>query len=70
MKYKYSFHTKDVAYTITLTSNADINFFELKNKEIPLTIIDRETGSQVWINLQEIVYMEKEVKNDSGSKED
>ena len=61
MKYKYSFHTKDEAFTLTLTTNADINFDKIKNKEIPLAIIDRETGRQVWINLQEIVYMEKEV---------
>lgn len=64
MKYKYIFHTKDVAYTITFTSNADINFFELKNKEIPLAIIDPKTGRQVWVNLQEIVYMEKEVQKE------
>ena len=61
MKYKYKFHTKDVAYTITFTSDADINFNKITNKEIPLSIIDPETGRQVWINLQEIVYMEKEV---------
>ncbi len=61
MKYKYIFHTKDVAYTITLTTNANINFDKIKNKEIPLAIIDRETGKQVWVNLQEIVYIEKEV---------
>lgn len=61
MKYKYEFLTKDVAHTITLTSNADINFDKIKNKEIPLTIVDPETGRQVWVNLQEIVYMEKEI---------
>ena len=66
MKYKYIFHTKDVAYTITLTSNADINFDKIKNKEIPLAIIDTETGRQVWVNLQEIVYMEKKVQDEEN----
>lgn len=66
MKYKYIFHTKDVAYTITLTSNADINFDKIKNKEIPLAIIDPETGRQVWVNLQEIVYMEKKVQDEEN----
>lgn len=61
MKYKYEFLAKDVAHTITLTSNADINFDKIKNKDIPLAIVDPETGRQVWVNLQEIVCMEKEI---------
>lgn len=66
MKYKYIFHTKDEKFAITLTSNADINFDKIKNKDIPLSIIDPETGRQVWVNLQEIVYIEKEVQDEEN----
>ena len=64
MKYKYSFHSE--SFVLTLPTNADIDFDKLKNKNIPLTIIDQETGKQIWINLEKLVYMEKEVQDEEN----